>query len=96
MRLPAPLSIPKLPRPPELVWRVPGSKSITNRALVLAALADGESRLEGVLHSDDTRHMRAALEAFGISIRDDGPTTLIVEGGRDRRSAGRCRGSGRR
>jgi 3-phosphoshikimate 1-carboxyvinyltransferase len=79
-----PLSLPALPRAPELVWRVPGSKSITNRALVLAALAEGESRLEGVLHSDDTRHMRAGLEALGIGVRDAGPTTLVVEGGRSR------------
>src|SRR4051794_40987262 len=79
-----PLLLPALPRAPELVWRVPGSKSITNRALVLAALAEGESRLEGVLHSDDTRHMRSGLEALGIAVRDIGPTTLVVEGGRSR------------
>jgi 3-phosphoshikimate 1-carboxyvinyltransferase len=79
-----PLALPALPRAPELVWRVPGSKSITNRALVLAALAEGESTLEGVLHSDDTRHMRAGLEALGISVRDAGPTTLVVTGGRSR------------
>ena len=77
-----PLRIPKLKRPPELTWRVPGSKSITNRALVLAALAEGESTLEGVLHSDDTRHMRSALSALGIAIEDQGPTTLLVRGGR--------------
>ncbi|HET7543567.1 MAG TPA: 3-phosphoshikimate 1-carboxyvinyltransferase [Polyangiaceae bacterium] len=81
---PGPLRIPKLTRPPELTWRVPGSKSITNRALVLAALAEGESTLEGVLHSDDTRHMRAALSALGIAIEDLGPTTLLVRGGRSR------------
>src|ERR1051325_6016550 len=79
-----PLELPALPGPPELVWRVPGSKSITNRALVLAALAEGESRLEGVLHSDDTRHMPAGLEALGISVHDDGPTTLVVTCGRSR------------
>ena len=79
-----PLSIPKLTRPPELVWRVPGSKSITNRALVLAALAEGESTLEGVLHSDDTRHMRNALTGLGIAIDELDPTTLRVRGGRDR------------
>jgi 3-phosphoshikimate 1-carboxyvinyltransferase len=73
-----------LPHPPALVWRVPGSKSITNRALVLAALAEGESRLDGVLHSDDTRHMRNGLEALGVSVRDEGPTTLVVAGGRSR------------
>src|SRR4051812_29182494 len=79
-----PLSIPKLPRPPELTWRVPGSKSITNRALVLSALAEGESLLEGVLHSDDTRHMRRALIALGVSIEDAGPNELLVRGGRAR------------
>ncbi|HEY3496693.1 MAG TPA: 3-phosphoshikimate 1-carboxyvinyltransferase, partial [Polyangiaceae bacterium] len=81
---PGPLELPRLPRPPQQTWRVPGSKSITNRALVLAALAEGETELSGVLHSDDTRHMRAALEALGIPVRDAGPTTLVVSGGRSR------------
>ena len=66
---------------------MPGSKSITNRALVLAALSAGESRLEGVLESDDTRHMRVALEAMGIGIEAQGPDVLIVKGGRDRLTA---------
>jgi 3-phosphoshikimate 1-carboxyvinyltransferase len=87
---PGPLTLTPLPRPPELTWRVPGSKSITNRALVLAALAEGETRLEGVLHSDDTRHMRAGLEALGIEVRDAGPTTLVVHGGRSRLRAPRA------
>jgi len=82
-----PLTIPKLTRAPELIWQVPGSKSITNRALVLAALAEGESVLEGVLHSDDTRHMRTALSALGVPITEAGPTTLIVQGGRERLKA---------
>jgi 3-phosphoshikimate 1-carboxyvinyltransferase len=47
---------------------VPGSKSITNRALLLAALAEGESRLRGGLESDDTVVMRAALCAMGIGL----------------------------
>jgi 3-phosphoshikimate 1-carboxyvinyltransferase len=81
---PGPLLIPKLSRPPELIWSVPGSKSITNRALVLAALAEGESTLSGVLHSDDTRHMRNALSALGVVIEDLGPTSLRVLGGRGR------------
>jgi 3-phosphoshikimate 1-carboxyvinyltransferase len=84
MTLQGPLPIPRLPAPPWLVWRVPGSKSLTNRALVLAALAEGESRLEGVLQSDDTRHMRAALEALGVTVEDVDATTLRVEGGRSR------------
>ncbi len=50
---------------------VPGSKSITNRALVLAALADGQSRLSGGLESDDTVVMRAALKAMGIGLDVD-------------------------
>jgi 3-phosphoshikimate 1-carboxyvinyltransferase len=79
-----PLEIPKLAAPPRLTWAVPGSKSITNRALILAALADGDSELRGVLESDDTRHMRAALEAVGIPVRASDQTTLHVSGGRGR------------
>jgi 3-phosphoshikimate 1-carboxyvinyltransferase len=79
-----PLELPRLPRSPDLTWRVPGSKSITNRALALAALAEGDTELTGVLHSDDTRYMRAGLEALGVSVRDAGPTTLVVSGGRSR------------
>jgi 3-phosphoshikimate 1-carboxyvinyltransferase len=80
----APLVIPRLPGPVQATWAVPGSKSITNRALVLAALADGETRLMGALESDDTRHMRAALSRMGIAIEDAGPDTLVVRGGRAR------------
>ena len=47
---------------------VPGSKSITNRALLLAALADGQSRLSGGLESDDTIVMQAALRAMGVGL----------------------------
>ena len=80
----APLVIPRLPGPVDVTWTVPGSKSITNRALVLAALAEGETTLTGALESDDTRHMRAALTRMGIEIEDAGPDTLIVRGGRAR------------
>lgn len=79
-----PLAIPRLPQAVDVVWRVPGSKSITNRALLLAALADGTTRLEGVLESDDTRHMRNALTALGVVIRRLDATTLEIEGGRPR------------
>ena len=65
-------------------WRVPGSKSITNRAYVLAALAEGTTVLENVLESDDTHHMRTCLAAMGISIRDGAPHQVIVEGGLSR------------
>jgi 3-phosphoshikimate 1-carboxyvinyltransferase len=52
----------------DAVVRVPGSKSITNRALPIAALADGESRLSGGLESDDTLAMIEGLTALGCEI----------------------------
>ena len=51
--------------------RLPGSKSISNRVLLLAALARGETSLEGLLDADDTRVMRTALAALGVIIVDD-------------------------
>ena len=56
---------------------VPGSKSVTNRALVLAALADGETELEGALFSRDTRILCAALAALGFSVSADEPARRI-------------------
>ncbi|MBI2550276.1 3-phosphoshikimate 1-carboxyvinyltransferase [Candidatus Woesearchaeota archaeon] len=47
---------------------IPGSKSYTNRALMIAALAEGPSRLEKFLSSDDTDHMMRALSKFGVGI----------------------------
>jgi len=58
----------------------PGSKSITNRALLLAALARGTSRLTGALKSDDTRHMAEALRAMGVTIDEPDATTFVVSG----------------
>jgi 3-phosphoshikimate 1-carboxyvinyltransferase len=77
-----PLAIPPLPAPVDRLWRIPGSKSITNRALVLAALAEGTTRLEGVLESDDTRYMQQALAELGIAVRTLSATTLEIDGGR--------------
>ena len=56
----------------------PGSKSITNRALLLAALAKGTSRLTGALKSDDTRHMSTALRQMGVAIEEPDDTTFVV------------------
>jgi 3-phosphoshikimate 1-carboxyvinyltransferase len=56
------------PGPVRGAIRPPGSKSITNRALVCAALARGESLLTGALDSQDTRVMATALEALGITV----------------------------
>jgi 3-phosphoshikimate 1-carboxyvinyltransferase len=58
----------------------PGSKSITNRALLLAGLARGTSRLTGALKSDDTRYMADALRAMGVNIDEPDATTLVVTG----------------
>ena len=61
--------------------RPPGSKSITNRALVCAALAEGTSVLQGALDSDDTRVMIAGLEQLGIAVQtENAKTTLKVTG----------------
>lgn len=50
---------------------VPGSKSITNRALLIAALARGNTELRGALYSDDTTIMAAALRALGVAVEED-------------------------
>ena len=58
---------------------VPGSKSYTNRALAIAAMADGRTTLRGALVSDDTRVARAALESLGIKV-DFVDGTFVVHG----------------
>jgi 3-phosphoshikimate 1-carboxyvinyltransferase len=58
--------------------RLPGSKSITNRALIIAALADGESRLQGALRADDTELMIEALRVLlGCEISWEGSTIRL-------------------
>ncbi|MEZ4216561.1 MAG: 3-phosphoshikimate 1-carboxyvinyltransferase [Myxococcota bacterium] len=67
----------------DAVVAVPGSKSLTNRALLVAALADGQSHLEGALDSDDTVAMRRALAAMGVAVETDGSDwTVRGTGGR--------------
>ncbi|KAJ7621194.1 Shikimate dehydrogenase [Roridomyces roridus] len=75
--------IPGVPTKNPVKMATPGSKSISNRALVLAALAQGTCRLKNLLHSDDTQVMMAALiELKGASfIWEDGGETLVVQGG---------------
>jgi 3-phosphoshikimate 1-carboxyvinyltransferase len=48
---------------------VPGSKSLSNRALVVSSLAQGKSCLSNVLHSDDTRYMMSHLRTLGVSLQ---------------------------
>jgi len=65
----------------DAVIRPPGSKSITNRALVCAALAAGRSTLTGALDSDDTRVMVECLRRLGIAVEHDAAAgTLVVDG----------------
>ena len=59
---------------------LPGSKSVTNRALLVAGLARGVSRLTGILRSDDTKYMMAALRAMGVEIVEIDETTVDVHG----------------
>jgi 3-phosphoshikimate 1-carboxyvinyltransferase len=69
---------PTATRPVDATVRVPGSKSLTNRLLILSALASGPSRLRGPLRSRDTLLMADCLRALGTEVRDGdaqhGPT----------------------
>jgi 3-phosphoshikimate 1-carboxyvinyltransferase len=56
----------------------PGSKSITNRALLLAALAEGTSRLTGALKSKDTVLMARALREMGVTVEEPDATSFLV------------------
>jgi 3-phosphoshikimate 1-carboxyvinyltransferase len=60
--------------------KLPGSKSISNRTLLLAALAAGETRLYDVLESDDTRHMLEALKGLGVAWQRESDGCLLVQG----------------
>jgi 3-phosphoshikimate 1-carboxyvinyltransferase len=60
--------------------KMPGSKSISNRVLLLAALADGETRIRDLLEADDTRVMLDALERLGVRIDRDTSTVHGVSG----------------
>ncbi len=61
--------------------KVPGSKSITNRALLLAALANGTSTLKGVLFSDDSRHFLQCIQDLGFPVKiNESNQTVTVTG----------------
>ena len=55
--------------------RLPGSKSISNRVLLLAALAEGETEIRDLLESDDTARMREALVSLGVTVTPRTPST---------------------
>jgi 3-phosphoshikimate 1-carboxyvinyltransferase len=75
-----PLPILPLERPVDAVAEIPGSKSYTNRALIVAAMADGVSTLRGALRSEDTEHMADSLRRLGIPVHEPDATTFQVEG----------------
>jgi 3-phosphoshikimate 1-carboxyvinyltransferase len=60
---------------------LPGSKSVSNRALLLAALAEGTTTLTNLLDSDDIRHMLNALTSLGVEYQlSEDKTQCIVKG----------------
>lgn len=73
--------VKKVTEPIDWVVEVPGSKSMTNRAFLLAALSDGRVDMEGVLFSDDSRHFLSSLESLGFSlVIDEGKKCVSVDG----------------
>jgi 3-phosphoshikimate 1-carboxyvinyltransferase len=82
--LPDALEINPFTHPVDATVSPPGSKSYTNRVLPLAALASGESIIEGALFSDDTKYMAQALRQLGVSVLEDETAnrfTVIGTGG---------------
>jgi 3-phosphoshikimate 1-carboxyvinyltransferase len=77
LALPDPLPIAPIAGPLDAVVRVPGSKSITNRALVCAGLAVGESTVTGALEADDTLAMVDGLRALGIAVEPDWASAAV-------------------
>ena len=75
------IEIRPLERPPDAVVRVPGSKSLTNRALLIAALAEGRSTLDGALFSDDTDAMASAWRRLGLTIVEEPAAERFVVDG---------------
>lgn len=77
-----PAQLPLIPvtGPVDARVALPGSKSITNRALLLAALATGDTTLRGPLHSDDTVVMRDALVQLGVPIDGNTAGDILVHG----------------
>jgi 3-phosphoshikimate 1-carboxyvinyltransferase len=73
-----PWPAPYAAEPVDAVVRVPGSKSVTNRALVLAALAGEPTRLHAPLRARDTTLMAAALRALGVGVADDGADWVVT------------------
>ncbi|MEV0898033.1 3-phosphoshikimate 1-carboxyvinyltransferase [Actinoplanes sp. NPDC049802] len=79
--MPDVLAVAPLAKPVDATVQPPGSKSITNRALLCAALADGVSTLSGALFADDTRAMMGAVSALGATVTlSESERTVVVRG----------------
>ncbi len=73
--------VKKAKKPIDWQVTVPGSKSMTNRALLMAALSEGSVTLDGVLFSDDSRYFLSSLKSLGFSIRtEEAKKRVTVEG----------------
>src|SRR5690349_12472499 len=76
------LTVPIATGPFRATITPPGSKSLTNRALVMAAMAEGECRLTNVLFADDTEVMLDCLERLGFSPEVDRERLTVIVRGR--------------
>jgi 3-phosphoshikimate 1-carboxyvinyltransferase len=79
--LPDPYPVVPFAGPVDATVELPGSKSLTNRALLAAALAPGRSELSGVLFADDTEAMLGCVERLGATLEADRDAGALVVGG---------------
>jgi 3-phosphoshikimate 1-carboxyvinyltransferase len=68
--------------PINAIVKIPGSKSYTNRALITAALADGESTIANALFSDDTKYMVSSLNTLGIPVKEEQNMNRFIVNGK--------------
>ena len=88
--LPEPWPAPRATHPVDAVVTLPGSKSLTNRALLLASIADGRSVVRRALRSRDTSLMAAALTALGSTVDTSGDDWVVTPGAFDRDASVDC------
>ncbi|MBE7534125.1 MAG: 3-phosphoshikimate 1-carboxyvinyltransferase [Anaerolineales bacterium] len=75
------MRIVSIARPLNAIVRVPGSKSLTNRALLIASLANGQTKLTNALFSDDSKYFARALQTLGFDVQlDEANSEMTVTG----------------
>lgn len=75
------MRITPIPHPLNATVRVPGSKSLTNRALLIASLANGKTKLTNALFSDDSKYFANALQSLGFDVQlDEANSEMTVTG----------------